>query len=216
MRELTLNTDAFNAAVSRLMAGSKRDAVVVLKEQARGILRNVIAVTPPGKWGRSSSEARQKGQACVVADVLKVAVPVAPSKAEEQDVAALIKRYRRNGRVRKGANPRITVPRDKLNDYLKRKKALVGFLASGWNEAAARLGVKPAAWIWKNEGPGAIRIDINATGIRIIATNEVRYASSISQLRSRLQWAVNQQQRTIERRLKRFQEDQAKKAGFKA
>ena len=75
--------------------------------------------------------------------------------------------------------------------------------------------MKPAAWIWKNEGPGAIRIDINATGIRIIATNEVRYASNISQLRSRLQWAVNQQRRTIERRLKRFQEDQARRAGFK-
>lgn len=215
MRELTLNTDAFNAAVSRLMAGSKRDAVVVLKEQARGILRNVITVTPPGKWGRGASEARQKGQASVVSDVLKVVEPVAPAKAQEHDVAAILKRYRRNGRVRRGANPRITVPRDQLKDYLKKKKALVGFLASGWNDAAATLGVKPPAWIWKNEGPGSIRIDINATGIRITAANEVHYASSISQLRSRLQWAVNQQQRTIERRLKRFHEEQAKKAGFK-
>ena len=78
------------------------------------------------------------------------------------------------------------------------------------------LGVKPPAWIWKNEGPGSIRIDINATGIRITAANEAHYASSIGHLRSRLQWGVNRQPRTIERRLKRFQEDQARKAGFKA
>lgn len=215
MREITLNADAFNAAVSRLMAGSKRDAVAVLKEQARGILRNVITVTPPGKWGRGSSEARKKGEASVVADVLKVVVPVSPSKAAQQDVAAIIKRYRRNGRVRHGANPRITVPRDALKAYIKEKKALVGFLASGWNEAAARLGVKPAAWIWRNEGPGGLQIIVTDSGIRIVATNSVKYASSISQLRSRLQWAVNQQRRAIERRLKRFHAEQAQKAGFK-
>lgn len=215
MREITLNTDGFNAAVSRLLAGSKREAVAVLREQARGIIRNVIAVTPPGKWGRGSTEARKRGQAIVEADVFKVVRPVAAAKAQEQDVAGLMKRYRRNGRVRHGAEPRITVPRDKLKEYLKTKKALVGFLASGWNEAAARLGVKPAAWIWKNEGPGAMQIIVSDSAIRIVATNNVRYASSISQLRSRLQWAVNQQQRAIERRLKRFQDERAKKAGFK-
>lgn len=215
MRELTLNTSEFNAAVAKLMANSKRDAVAVLKEQARGILRNVITVTPPGKWGRSSSEARKKGRANVQADVFKVVQPVTRNP-QVADVAALIKRHRRNGRIRKEVSPRITVPRDKLKEYLKKKQALVGFLASGWNHAAATLGVKPPAWVWNNEGPGSIAIEIGATSIRIVAINEVKYASGIGQLRSRLQWAVNQQQRAIERRLKRFQQEQAKKAGFKA
>ncbi len=215
MREITLNTDAFNAAVSRLMAGSKRDAVAVLREQARGIMRSVIAVTPPGKWGRGTSEARKKGQASVTADVMKVVEPVPAAKAQEHDVAALIRRYRRNGRVRHEVTPRITVPRDKLKEYLKMKKALVGFLASGWNQAAATLGVKPAAWIWRNEGPGDVQIIVTDSAIRFVATNNVKFASSISQLRSRLQWAVNQQRRKIERRLKTFHAEQAQKAGFK-
>ena len=214
MRELTLNTDAFNRALSEFMAGSKREAVVVLKEQARGIMRNLFMVTPPGRANISSSKARKKGRDNVKADALKVVRPVTRNP-EQSNVAALIKSHRRGGRVRHEVNPRITVPLDAFKAYIAKKQALVGFLASGWNEAAARLGVKPAAWIWQNEGPGDLQITITESGIRIVMTNKVKYASSISELRSRLQWAVNQQRRAIERRLKRFHEEQARKAGFK-
>jgi len=214
MRELTLNTDAFNRALSEFMAGSKREAVVVLKEQARGIMRNLFEVTPPGRPKLGSGKARKRGRDNVKADVLKVVRPV-KRNPQETDVAALIKPRRRDGRVRREVNPRITVPLDAFKAYVARKQAMVGFLASGWNEAAARLGVKPAAWIWQNEGPGDLQIIITDKGIRIIATNKVKYASSISQLRSRLQWAVDQQRRKIERRLKKFHAEQAQKAGFK-
>ena len=188
--------------------------VVVLKEQARGILRNVYEVTPPGRAGMSAAQARKKGRTNVKADAMKVVLPVGRDPAET-DVAAVIKRYRRDGRVRSEITPRITVPADALKAYLVKKQALVGFLASGWNQSAARLGLKPAAWIWANDGPGAVLIEVNEKGIRIVATNRVKYASSISQLRSRLQWAVDQQRRAIERRLAFFQQQQAKKAGFK-
>lgn len=214
MRELKLNTDAFNASLSKFMAGSKREAVVVLKEQARGIMRNLFMVTPPGRANLGSGKARKRGRDNVKADVLKVVRPV-KSKPDQTNVAALIKAHRHEGRVRRQVNPRITVPLDAFKAYVAKKQAMVGFLASGWNEAAARLGVKPAAWIWQNEGPGDLQITITDKSIRIIATNKVKYASSIGQLRSRLQWAVNQQGRKIERRLKRFQEEQAQKAGFK-
>ena len=214
MRELTLNTTAFNRALSEFMAGSKREAVVVLKEQARGIMRNLFMVTPPGRANLGSGKARKKGRNNVKADVLKVVRPVTRNP-QQTNVAALIKAHRRDGRVRHEVNPRITVPLDAFKAYVAKKQAMVGFLASGWNEAAARLGVKPAGWIWQNEGPGDMQIIITDKGIRIVATNKEKYASSISKLRSRLQWAVNQQGRKIERRLKRFQEEQARKAGFK-
>ena len=215
MRELTLKTDAFNAAVARLMANSRRDAVVVMKEQARGIMRNVYAVTPPGRAGLPAGQARKRGRDNVKADAFKV-VRAVNRNPDQTDVAAVIKTHRRKGRVSKEVNPRITVPAAALKAYIAKKQALVGFLSSGWNEAAAKLGVKPAAWIWQNEGPGTILIEVTATGIRIVATNRVNYASSISSLRSRLQWAVNEQRRAIERRLEKFHKEQAKKAGFKA
>jgi hypothetical protein len=214
-REFKLNTTAFMETAARFLANSKRDALVVMKQQAKGVIKEVISLTPPGGPGVSSGQARTRGTKNVKADALKVVKGVSPKRAEQQDVASIIESKRVRGRIRKEVIPRILVPMDKLKAYLKAKQQHVGKLASGWNEAAAKLGLKPPAWIWRNDGPGMMDISVTDKDITIRATNAVPYASEMSKLRSRLQQALHLQRNKMNRQLKDFMAKAAKKAGFK-
>ena len=214
-REFKLNTTAFMETAARFLANSKRDALVVMKQQAKGVIKEVISLTPPGGPGVSSGQARTRGTKNVKADALKVVKGVNPKRAEQQDVASIIESKRVRGRIRKEITPRILVPMAKLKAYLKAKQQHVGKLASGWNEAAAKLGLKPPAWIWRNDGPGMMDISVTDKDIIIRATNAVPYASEMSKLRSRLQQALHLQRNKMNRQLKDFMAKAAKKAGFK-
>lgn len=101
-----------------------------------------------------------------------------------------------------------------LNDYIKQIQARVGWLAAGWNEAAAALGIQPAQWIWRHPAPGAVRIEVNENGIRITATNAVSYASATADLNRRVQYAVDEQAATMSRRLDSFLKQKFGMAGF--
>ena len=214
-REFKLNTTAFMETAARFLATSKRDALVVMKQQARGVIKEVIALTPPGGSGVSSGQARSRGARNVKADVLKVVKGVSAKRAEQQDVAGIVEPKRVRGRIPRAVTPRILVPMDKLKAYIKAKQLHVGKLASGWNEAAAKLGLKPPAWIWRNDGPGTMDISVTDKDITIRATNAVPYASEMSRLRSRLQQALNRQRNKMDRQLKDFMAKAAKKDGFK-
>lgn len=61
MEEFNIDTERFDAALARMIASSKRDAVTVMKEQAKGIMRYVQAYTPPASKGATGSAARMQG-----------------------------------------------------------------------------------------------------------------------------------------------------------
>jgi len=215
IQEFKLNTKAFMETAARFLATSKRDALVVMKQQAKGIIKEVIAITPPGGPNIPSGKARARGAAKVKADILKVVRGVTPERAKQHDVASLVESRRVRGRVPSEVVPRILVPRDKLKAYIKAKQQRVGFLASGWNVAAAKLGLKPQAWVWRNTGPGAMEVIVTDKDIQIRATNAVPYASEMSKLRRRLQQALHMQRNKMERQLRHFLAKTAKKVGFK-
>lgn len=214
-REFKLNTRGFMEAAARFMAHSKRDALTVMKQQAKGIIKEVIAITPPGGPNVSSGQARARGLRNLKADVAKVVQGVRADKAQQSDVASVVEPKRVRGRIHSEVVPRILVPIDRLRAYLKAKQQHIGKLASGWNEAAARLGYKPPAWIWRNQGPGSIDIAVTDKDITIRATNAVPYASDISKLRSRLQQALHMQRNKLERQWQAFMTKTAQRAGFK-
>ena len=213
--EFKLDTRAFMETAARFLAGSKRDALTVMKQQAKGIIKEVIAITPPGSARVSSAQARARGAAKVKADILKVVKGVEPERAQEENIESVVQPRRVRGRIGSPVTPRILVPKDKLAAYIKMRQKHVGFLASGWNEAAARFGLKPPAWVWRNSGPGAVEISQTDKDITIRATNSVAFASEISRLRSRLQQALNMQRNKMERQLRDFMQKAGRKAGFK-
>ena len=212
--EFRVNTRAFMATAARFLATSKRDHLVVMREQAKGVSREVIALTPPGRPGMTGG--RSRGTAKVKADILKLVKGTnAEAKVQRTDIAALHASRRRRGRVTSVIRPRILVPMDALRAYIRQKQTHVGHLASGWNTAAARLGYQPPAWIWRNDGPGAIEIRVTARDIVIRATNRVPWASEISMLERRLQTALNIQRGKRERRPASSPAKAAARSGFR-
>ena len=212
--EIEVDTREFMATAARFLATSKRDHLVVMREQAKGVIREVIALTPPGRPGMT--KARSRGTGKVKADILKLVKGTSSeARVQRRDIASIHASRRRRGRVTRELNPRILVPMDALRSYIKERQARVGHLASGWNIAAAKLGYKPPAWVWRNEGPGAIQIRVTDKDIRIRATNRVAFASEISMLNRRIQTALNIQRNKMERRLASYLKRAAARSGFK-
>ncbi len=212
--EIEVDTREFMATAARFLATSKRDHLVVMREQAKGVIREAIALTPPGRPGMT--KARSRGTGKVKADILKLVKGTSSeARVQRRDISAIHASRRRRGRVTRELNPRILVPMDALRSYIKERQARVGHLASGWNVAAAKLGYKPPAWVWRNEGPGAITIRVTDKDIRIRATNRVAFASEISMLNRRIQTALNIQRNKMERRLASYLKRAAARSGFK-
>lgn len=69
--ELTLNWTSFEGALARRAATSTRDHLALAVEQMRGIMREVVKVTPPGHdaIAGGTQKAMQHGQAKAAADV---------------------------------------------------------------------------------------------------------------------------------------------------
>jgi hypothetical protein len=72
--EIRMDWSRFETALTRRLATSSRDHLLVLSEQARGIQRRVIDVTPPGSEGvkGTSRQARKMGMAKVEGDIRKI------------------------------------------------------------------------------------------------------------------------------------------------
>lgn len=87
-----------------------------------------------------------------------------------------------------------------LKAYIKTIQGRVGWLAAGWNDALAGLGISPAAWIARHDAPGTGSIKINDNGIEITMTNSVSFSGQ-SDLQRRVQYAVDSQAEAMERRM---------------
>jgi hypothetical protein len=218
---LTIKSETLSGSLARILATTKREAPIVLREQGRGILRHLQAHTPPGHSGVTGQSAKQHGEKKIESDIRKVMYGVKKRViGMRTDIAAIHREARnpRNGRVaRTRGQEKIAVSASALNTYIGSKKKMVGFLASGWNSAAAKLGVKPPQWMWRHKGEGSIREAVTETSITITATNSVGFASkAITQKDRLLRFAYNAQKSANDRRWENFMATQAKRAGLKA
>ncbi len=203
---MVVNTGRFNEALKRFRKTSKRAVGIVLKEQARGVLRKVVDWTPPGGKGAQGSAAKKRGEAAVERDIFKLMRPVksfgkdadalrgagmfieAPSA---ESPAAIHKANRsKTGRVRRKLNPKIAIKASDFRRYVASKKKMVGFLASGWKAAATKLGVSLPAWVTRHTGSGGGVIKSTAASIEVSATTRVRNARML-ELERRVQSAIN-------------------------
>lgn len=215
--ELTVKSENFEHSLARILATTKREAPIVLREQGRGVIRWVQLYTAPGHEGVTGQEAKRHGEAKVEADIRKLMIGVSGNRAGlSQNIARIHKSGRnpRTGRVNRslGAS-KFRVPATELAKYIASKKKMVGFLASGWNAAAAKLGAKAPAWIWRHNGDGDVRDVTTSDSVKIVATNKVGFASrAINQLQRVLDFAYRAQKGANDRRWKTFIEGQARKA----
>jgi hypothetical protein len=123
----------------------------------------------------------------------------------------------KKGRARGRARQKLMFTSDtaELRQYIKDIQELVGWLSAGWNQAAATMGIKPPQWIWKHPAPGAVQIVEDELGIRITATNAVKFASAIRDLERRIQYALNAQADAMQRRTDDYLVRKFRAAGFR-
>lgn len=219
MSAMIIKTDnrAFIAAVDRFLVNSKKTRVEMMKQQAKLILKTVIEWTPPASKGVTGKDAEAQGKSALAGDVAKI---LAGSKtgSKKIDIAETHKRFRGSGgRVRArlergGKDNRFRVRETDLKRYVKEKQKKVGYLVSGWRDAASKLGVKMAKWMTRNSAPSHCIVTATANGIRIEATNAAKFAGNVKDMDRRIQWAMDVQRQKIERQIKNFEEKQHKAA----
>ncbi len=225
MKYATLKIDdrAFRMAFKQWMWKSKRTTKQCLEYQAKLLVRDVVRITPPGHWRKirdddpkwrpdrtvrivTQAEARRVGQNAVRGDIAKILA--SGRRRSIKDSARTIHENLRNkrGRVfkdlRSGRDRRYRVPAAELKAEIKRALDQIGLLASGWNAAAAQLGLVMPAWIARHGTKrGSIRVKISAKDSRITITNSVRFAGNVKDLRRRVNWGLNNRARQMDKQL---------------
>jgi hypothetical protein len=173
---LKLDSLQYRAAVARLIAEKRADAKLLLDEEARLLVRDLVAVTPP--------HTKREGERSVEVNLRRAFNPLDPKKFSAKLIATLIRKrdvgglnaifarakgkfagmriveffqmraiHKRltnsRGRVSKAGYP--VLPQD-FAAYLKRVQASVGWAKAGWMAAAQRLGLSLPAYITRHSG----------------------------------------------------------------
>ena len=222
------DTKPFINAVNRYMEGSKRSRGEVMKIQAKGIMREVVQITPPAGFNGKTQEmtkgtaAKKKMEDIIEAQIRKILRPLGPhDKPALMSIEEIHKRYRSKSdgnvhtNLHKGTDKRYRVNGADLVEYIKMRQKNAGFLAGGWMAAAKGLGVRLPQWIARHNSPGNLQIVEDGHGIKITATNGVKFAGSVKDLTRRLDYAIKIQTRKIELQIKHWEERQQKKTGMR-
>lgn len=211
----------FSRGLEQGFATTKRNADEFLLTQARGFIRTVIADTPPGGGGRKGLTAKRAGEEQIEGEVRSTVIPIAgrirSDKIQlETNLSGTLdrKRNRTNGRIRRNA-VKVYARAASINRVIREKKRRVGFLAAGWNDAARLTGARVPAWISRHiDGKGRGRIIFGNGEIRVVMSNATPFVGNVSGLQRRVQRALNDQGRKMQRAAESYYQKQLKNAGF--
>lgn len=244
--------EGFNAALERRAATSTRELLPLIIEQARGLHREVIKITPPGHAGVAGGTraALDHGKAKVAGDIAKLygspnaAFDAIAQKSEpaarafwalktrdpaaardivyeqlhtsliDWDDGALHKRNFKGGRVRGNkSKPIVFVTNSKaLRAFVAEQQEHVMFLTAGWREIMNKLGLSLPGFI-DHDAPSAATIEVTATRLRIIASNDVLYGAA-TDLQRRIQFAIDRQTASMERQWDEYVKQLNQKSGL--
>lgn len=197
----------------------KKSRKGLVEQAAKGFVGNIVLITPPASKNATGSAAKKAGETTITNDLAKVMMAVRLRKGVEIQLAQdIYQRFRdkRTGRI----NPRnLHQPyRVSSADYNALRKVLlanVGWLASGWNAAAQRLGLKVPAWIARHgTSNGIILITSDGQRFRIEVSNGVKFVGNVKDLDRRIQKAVDYQANAMQRQADYLLRKAVKQAGF--
>lgn len=210
-----------NAALDHL-ANRRRAREVLVTEAARGFIRNVVAITPPASQGVKGLAAKQQGERAVIRDLLKLAHPATTTGRRGAGLATaaqLLAAHEAAHRGVAGVNARnrtllLVAPAD-MNKVIVLLQKRVGWLAAGWNAAAALLGVTMPLWIRRHgSSRGNALLLRGALGIRLSVTNAVGFVGDVKHYFRIVQFALDWQASKMSRNAAHALSQDVKKAGF--
>jgi hypothetical protein len=212
----------------------------VVEADAKGFIRDIVAVTPPSQ-GKANVESKRRGETRVERDIRilfksksqafdslhsknpaladlfwqqirdhdylaaqeTLRMHTTDSKMRDARVVAQPvgtihqrMRSRRSGGVYANANATLVITSDsELKKYIKINQARVGLLASGFNAAARRLGVKLPAWITRHgTAAGAVSVSSKFLSHSITIANNARHGRG-ADLPRRIRWVLGSKKR---------------------
>ena len=183
-----------------------------------------MTITPPGRPENADKDSGvptgySTGRKIVAAQIHHLMKGTTNAKRVQDTNIAAIHKAARNSRGRvntKRKRQRILVPADALRAYVKMKQGRVGYLASGWNRTAQKVGYKPPEWIARHgSANGSVRLHSSARKFSMKTTNAIRYARDVDGLERRIQVALNMQANNMERKVDDYLQKQAASIGLK-
>lgn len=131
------------------------------------------------------------------------------------DGGAMHKRFRGSGgRVHRNRVYLVVTDPKVLSAYVRKMQGRVGLLASGWNTAAAKLGVKLPAWVTRHgNANGAITVETGDNKLVIVMSNHVKYGAA-HDLQRRADSVVFYLHRSLKRQMPHILRAALKKAGM--
>jgi hypothetical protein len=191
-------------AIKQLQPHVKKSRRELTEQAAKGFVKEVVEITPPGGSGRRGSAAKKTGEAAIKYDLGRIMFGVRVRANEVlQNPVELHQRFRdmRTGRInpRNLKNP-YPVDVAALRAFQQELIARVGKLAGGWNAGAAKLGVKLPAWVSRQGGGrGAMSVVDTFRLFRITIINAVKYVNSVADYERRIQSAITIQANKMRR-----------------
>lgn len=214
---MTFDYTALNRAMAALAKDGGKSKLEITRMAAKGFVKDIVGITPPASKGVAGIAAKKAGEAAVERDIANIAIPVdGVPRADKGDIFAWHKSKWQNGRIRSNGE-QLAVNRADYNAIVRTLKALVGFLAAGWNAAAQKLGVKGIpAWVKRHGSQfGEHRIIETPTRVSIELSNVVGFVGDVKAYERRVQMAVNYQGKKMQRQCDALLKKRLRKAGFK-
>jgi hypothetical protein len=209
-------------SLSQFASIAKREKKDAVRMVAKGFVKDIVAVTPPGSKDVEGKKAQKQGEASIRLDLARIMVVPEKGalKGPGPESASSVHKAQRNpsdGRVyalRKGK--RKPVDAAQLRALEKLLFSRVGFLASGWNSMAIRLGVNLPAWV-KRHGTkaGIVKVVETDTRFRIEGVNGTAYVGNVKDYLRRIDWTVGLQATKLENQCLAILKKAIKSSGFK-
>jgi hypothetical protein len=224
----------FYRALDMMVATSKRTAIEVINENFRGVIRNLLALSPPmgGKQadfklnakgkktgGVDFAAGKERGKVAILADLNKAFKTVGKKNllafSNEQEALDWYLGAR-NSRKRIKGNPKRAASARQINFVRKNILDRQGSFAAGWSKAANYFGISLPKWI-SRWGPAHSKLNVETSqwGYYLTAINITshREADVIERITAR---AIQIQTDNMSRQIQGYAKEQAKKVGFTA
>lgn len=125
-------------------------------------------------------------------------------------------RFRDNrGRIRTTRVMQVVSDPGELKKYVKERQKRVGHLASGWLQAANRVGARVPEWV-RRQGAlaGSVRVETANNRFVIVMISKVSYAARQGQ-QNRANFVMAKRKKALDKRMPHILRSAAKKAGLK-
>lgn len=207
----------------------------VLQRGARGVVRRVLAITPPAEGpnanqtGTLGNDSKVRGNRAIERDIRRIFVPVRLKGKRKEKLVDLAqvhrigllnkrpgKQMRRHFMTPFGSTP-LWVDVRKYNQLATDLRSHVGRLAAGWVPAAQALGVSTPAWVTRHgAGRGTFKAEYDSELLYISAVNLASRFAPADELRRRIPYALQYQANAMHREMQHLLIKRARECGFVA